>query len=65
MGTTLPPDLQADTQALIEHLTSGKPLDPCVATRIRDRADRIREDVLKQHGVLDIGTPAIRELRDE
>jgi hypothetical protein len=26
--------------------------------------DKIREEILKQHGVLDIGVPAIRALRD-
>ena len=41
-----------------------KPLDPEVARRIRERGDRIREQILREHGVLDIGVPAIRELRD-
>ena len=27
--------------------------------------DRISEEIRKQHGILDIGVPAIRELRDE
>jgi hypothetical protein len=26
--------------------------------------DRIREEIRRQHGVLDIGVPAIRALRD-
>jgi hypothetical protein len=60
----LPPDLQADTEALLAHLTTGRPLDPEVARRIRDRGDRIREEVFQKHGLLDIGVPAIRELRD-
>jgi hypothetical protein len=61
----LPPDIQADTDALIQHLTSGKPLDPAVARRIRERGDRIREDILQKHGLQDIGVPAVRELRGE
>lgn len=63
-STDLPPELQADTAALLEHLATGKPLDPAVANRIRVRGDQIREEVLRQHGQLDIGVPAIRELRD-
>ena len=60
----IPPDLLADTQAVIEHVVSGKRLDSEIARRVRERAERIREEIRQQHGVLDIGVPAIRELRD-
>jgi hypothetical protein len=60
----IPSDLLADTQAIIDHLASGKLLDPEITRRVRDRAERIREEIRQQHGVLDIGVPAIRELRD-
>lgn len=60
----LPPEMEADTQAVIEHLTTGKPLDPDVAQRIPERGQHLREEVFQKHGVLDIGVPAIRELRD-
>jgi hypothetical protein len=60
----IPRDLLADTQAVIDHLVSGKLLDPKVARRVQERADRIREEIRQKHGVLDIGEPAIRELRD-
>lgn len=62
--TDLPPDLQEDTDAVMAHLTTGQPLDPRIASRIRERGERIREQVFKVHGLLDIGTPAIREFRD-
>ena len=62
--TGLPPDLQEDTQAILEHL-AGKPLDPETYRRIRERADRIRDEIRRKHGLLDIGVPAIRELRDD
>lgn len=29
------------------------------------RIDRLREEIRRTHGILDIGVPAIRELRDE
>jgi len=48
----------------MRHLTSGDPLDPEVARRIRERGDRIREEIFQKHGLQDIGVPAIRELRD-
>jgi hypothetical protein len=60
----IPTDLLADTQAIIDHLISGKLLDPEVTRRVRERAERIREEIRQKHGVLDIGVPAIRELRD-
>jgi hypothetical protein len=61
--TAIAPELAADTQAILEHL-AGKPLDPEVARRVRERGERIREEVFRKHGLLDIGVPAIRELRD-
>lgn len=61
----LPVDLQADTQAVLAHLTSGVPLDPEIALRVRERAAGITEEIRRRHGVLDIGVPAIRALRDE
>jgi hypothetical protein len=33
--------------------------------RARENMDRIREEIYCEHGLLDIGVPAIRELRDE
>jgi hypothetical protein len=57
-------ELDADTQAVMESLHTGEPLDPGVRSRIRERSERIREATLAKHGVLDIGAPAIRELRD-
>ncbi len=61
----LPPDLQEDTDAILAHLATGRPLDPHIARRIRERGDKIRERLFKEHGLLDIGVPAIREFRDE
>jgi hypothetical protein len=63
-GAGLSPDLQGDTDALMQHLTCDTPLDPEVARRIRERGDRIREEIFRRHCLQDIGVPAIRELRD-
>ena len=61
--TDLPAELEADTKAVLELMMTGKPLDPAAAQRIRARGDRIREETFQKHGLLDIGVPAIRELR--
>jgi hypothetical protein len=60
----IPAELEADTQAVIEKLTKGKPLDPETHRRLREEADRIRDEIFRKHGLVDIGVPAIRELRD-
>ena len=62
---TIPAEMDADTKAVIEHVMTGKPLDPKVARRIHERAERISAEIFRRHGVLDIGVPAIRELRGE
>ncbi len=46
------------------HLVTSGLRDPAFESRIRAEAERIREEILRQHGVLDIGVPAIRELRE-
>ncbi len=60
----LTPEEEADTRAVIEKLMTGKPLDPNVYRRIRERAARVSQQVFEKHGILDIGVPAIRALRD-
>jgi hypothetical protein len=60
----IPSDLEADTAAILVKLATGRPLDAETYARIRARADLIRETVFQKHGLLDIGVPAIRELRD-
>lgn len=60
----IPPDLTSDTQAVLDKLMTGKPLAPETYQRIRERADKVRDEVARRHGLLDIGVPAIRSLRD-
>jgi hypothetical protein len=62
--TGIPVDVLADGEAVIESIMTGKKLDPEIARRVRERAAEITERIHREHGVLDIGTPAIRELRD-
>jgi hypothetical protein len=57
--------LEADTQAVLDHFATGKPLDPEIAKRVRARGQKIREEIFQKHGILDIGVPTIRELRGE
>ena len=38
--------------------------DPEIMLKACDPMDRLREEIRRKHGTLDIGVPAIRELRD-
>lgn len=60
----LTPEEEADTRAIIEKLMTGKPLDPEVYRRIRERSARISREVFEKHGLLDVAVPAIRSLRE-
>ena len=57
-------DVIADGDALIKSLMNGAPLDPVIAKRIREKAEQITDRVYREHGLLDIAVPAVRELRD-
>jgi hypothetical protein len=61
----IPPELAADTQAVIDKLMTGKPLDPETYRRIRERAEKITEEIRRRHGVLNIAVDLVRETRDE
>jgi hypothetical protein len=39
--------------------------DPEAMRKACESMDRISEEVRRRHGILDIGTPAIREVRDQ
>jgi hypothetical protein len=54
-----------DKDALLEHIITGKPLDPEVRRRIRERGERITEQLRQTYGVMDIAVDLIRETRDE
>jgi hypothetical protein len=53
----------ADLHKAAENVTKGV-RDPDEVRAACEEMDRIREEIRKKHGVLDIGVPAIRELRD-
>ncbi len=56
---------EADLQAVFDNFAAGQPLDPEIAQRVRRRGAKIRNEVFRKHGLVDIAVPAIRELRGE
>jgi hypothetical protein len=59
----IPPELLAEMEAAVRAAMS-RTRDPEAMRKACDEMDRIREEIFRKHGVLDIGVPAIRELRD-
>jgi hypothetical protein len=60
----LPADVRLMLDEAIRHAQTGAG-NPVVLQRIHDEAEKIKREVFEKHGLLDIGTPAIRELRDK
>ena len=68
MSTTIepeliPPEIMAELEEAARRAAAGI-RDPDAMRQACERMDRLSEDVRRKHGVLDIGLPAIRELRD-
>jgi hypothetical protein len=59
----IPAGLMAELQAAADRAATGA-RDPEAMRKASEEMDRIREEIRRQHGILDIGGPAIRELRD-
>jgi hypothetical protein len=59
-----PPEVRAEIEEAIRRALTGV-RDPEIMRRACERTDRIREEIRKNHGTLDIGVPAIRGLRGE
>jgi hypothetical protein len=57
------PEIRAMLEEAIHHVLTGKG-DPEVLRQIHEEAEKIRAEIYREHGLLDIGVPAIRELRD-
>lgn len=54
-----------DKAALLERIITGKPLEPEVYRRIREKGIRITDELRQTYGEMDIAVELIREVRDE
>lgn len=54
---------RSDLEEAIRRAMAGE-RDLEAMKRARESMDRIREEIFRKHGVLDIGVPAIREIRE-
>ncbi len=58
------PTSAEDARTIIDCVSRGEKVPQEVRERVRARAESITERVYQEFGLLDIGLPAIRELRD-
>jgi len=57
---------KADSQEVARLLAEGKKVtDPELRRRIRSRADKVRQEILEKHGVVEWAVDMIRDARDE
>ena len=60
----IPLEIDVELQEALRQAMSGV-RDPEEMRKACERMDRMREEIRKREGILDIGVPAIRELRGE
>jgi hypothetical protein len=63
--TATPPDVLDDMKAVADALVAGRPVPPEVARRVRERSEKVQEQLLRQYGVRQIAVDLIRQGREE
>jgi hypothetical protein len=61
----IPADVLADMQAVADAAAAGRPPDPEVARRVRERSARIQDELRRRYGVREIAVELVRQGRDE
>jgi hypothetical protein len=67
MNTTLEDPIlrEQDAQAVQEHALEGKPLDPEIARRVRERSRLATEEIRRRLGIVNVAVELVRQSRDE
>lgn len=58
------PIAESDMQAVTDAVLAGRPIPPDVLKRVDERAAAVRERIKRDHGILDISVPLIRQARE-
>jgi hypothetical protein len=61
----IPPDVMADLQAVADAVAAGRPVDPEVARRVRQRSQKVQDELVTKYGVREIAVDLIRQGREE
>jgi hypothetical protein len=65
MDANIPPEVLAEMQAVMEALASGRRVDEETYRRIRERGERVRDEVRRKFGEVDLAVDLVREIREE
>jgi hypothetical protein len=55
----------ADLDAVLKHVIAGTPIDPALFRRVRERSERMTEELRRKYGELNVAVDLVREVRDE
>ena len=55
----------ADHEEVVRAAAERRPVDPEVSKRVRERAERIREELRQKYGTMNVAVDLIRECRDQ
>ena len=64
MTTETIPSIDQELDDVLAKLVKGERRDPEAVRLACERMDRMREEIQKRVGIVDIAVPSIRELRD-
>lgn len=65
MSAATLPTIDQELDEILAKLVKGEPRDPEAVRLACERMDRMREEIQKNVGLVEIAIPAIRELRDQ
>jgi hypothetical protein len=56
---------EADAQAVMDLVISGRPLDPEIAARVRERSERATEEMRRRFGTVNMAVDLVHQSREE
>jgi len=63
--TATDPQVWADLEAVLAHISAHTPVEPELARRVRERSEKVQEELRRKHGELNVAVDLVREIRDE
>jgi hypothetical protein len=58
------PQARDDYMAVMRHVAEGTPIEPELARRVRERAERITDEIRREHGDIDV-VRLVHDARDD
>jgi truncated hemoglobin YjbI len=63
-NTGIDPQARDDYTAVMRHVAEGTPVEPELARRVRERAERITDEIRREHGDIDV-VQLLHDARDD